>query len=206
MLARPLGQRDVIALLGAHVEALKGHDPLGGDPRRSGDRREGGQRAQRRARGADELAQVAAVVALRMHLVVVGLRGAGVGCRLERLGQRFVQAAPVRDRVLVGLLGEQVGVVVGGLEGHQRAHHRATMGAWSERGECGGALDIGALAQRVDPEPPQRRIGDLLGTTLPVAHSTAHARKDGQPVAQGSVDERGGQCETLTDRRRHGAK
>jgi hypothetical protein len=59
--------------------------------------------------------------------------------------------------------------------------------------ECRSALDVAALAQGVERDPPKRRVGDLPGTVLPVSESAVDAWKDRQPIAQRGIDKRGSQ-------------
>ena len=150
----------------------------------------------------DELLEVSAVIALRIVGVVVELGSAGI----ERHEQRFMEPAPVGDRLRVRLLGEHVGVAVGGLEGRQRAHHGGAMRARHERREGDGALDVSMLVQRIEGDPPQHRIGDLSGSLTPVAKPAVDARKNRQPVAQRRIDERRAQRGAFTRRRRHIAR
>ena len=183
----------MVALWQANIETLKGHDTRGGCLRRLRDRGVGGQCAQRRLAGINQLLEISAVIPLWIVCVVVELRGAGV----QRHEQRFMEPAPVRDGLDVGLLGEHVGVAVGGLEGRQRAHHSSPVRAWRERCECHRALDVPVLVQRIERHLPEHRIGNLPGSAPPVAKPAADARKDREPITQRRIEKRGSQSDTF---------
>lgn len=169
------------------VEVLIGDGLLSNSAHRRERELVGGQCAERRTAGFDEVFEIAVVLPVRVLGVVVRAAGAGI----DRGVQRSVKLAPVADRICVGLLGERVEVVEGHLVGGERAHHTTLCRARHERGERHrplGAATLGVL--RFERQPTQRRIVDLSRARLPVAQLEHRAREHAQPVAACGVHER----------------
>ena len=146
----------------------------------------GGQLAQRRAAGLDQLASGSRRPRGRGVGVVVDVGGIGVEGDLEGA----VQAKAVGERVLGGALGDAVEVVEHQLVGDEAAGDRRPLRRRGEDGEGGEALGVGALVvvggERVGA---QQRIGDRLGAGEQAALGGAGGGEDPQPVAAGGAGE-----------------
>src|SRR5271154_2313570 len=109
----------------------------------------GGQTRTALATGADERAQVAAIVLRRVRAVVVG----HASPRVERLDERKVELMAVGDRIWPRPLAHAVEVVEQHLEGDEQAYEIAVAPA-TEHGEQRGALWVEALR----PKSAQRLL------------------------------------------------
>lgn len=142
----------------------------------------------------DHRHEIAAVVAVGVARIVVALRRA----RLERHHQRVVQASRVALGVAAaGALGEQVHIVIDGLEGDDRAYHREASPTARDRGDGGGAFDVRALPPRVARGPAQGRIRYPSGGPSPASQLQADDGIDDQPIAQRGADEHTGDRQAL---------
>ena len=108
-----------------------------------------------------------------------------------------MELGAVGDGLVAGELRQRVEVVVGSLEGDQRAHRRGTVGRGGERREQRRALDVPALRQRPLRGVAQPRVGDRLRLLAPVRELAPDLGKHQGQVARNSDGEDVGELEPL---------
>jgi hypothetical protein len=169
----------VATLTLGQIEALKRHDSRGGSRRGASDRDAGRQRRERRAAGVHERYEEAAILALWMQGVVVGVCRGGIECDQ----QRAMQLAPVRDGIGARLLAERVEVVVGGLEGDERAHRLAAAATRGEHREQSCAVHVPALGHAFHRVCAKHGVGNLPRPSPPVGQLAPDRRQDASQIA-----------------------